>query len=236
VIKHLQMGWPNIAIIAIGKILTASLVLAITLSGCMTTRVEESKNNSTGILNHESIVILETSYHAGNETEDEFVDCISKKVQKGRSGINVYSDEQFADVMFPWFEPRTMPRTPEALPALFERPGLTERLNDSGVRYIIWITGDTEKSASGGSLACAISPAGGGCFGLGWWQDDSSYKAAIWDIRAGKSAGEVSTDVQGTSVIPAVFIPIPLIARTKSAACKGLANELQTFIADEGPL
>ena len=230
------MGSSNLAILAGSKTLAASLVLAITLSGCMTTRVEESKNNATGILEHESIVILEASYHTGNETEDEFVDCISKKVQKGRSGINVYSNEQFADVMFPWFDPRTMPRTPEALPALFERPGLTQRLKESGVRYIIWVTGDTEKTSSGGSLSCAISPAGGGCFGLAWWEDDSSYTAAIWDIRTGKSAGEVSADVHGTSVIPAVFIPVPLIARTKSAACKGLANELQAFIADEGHL
>ena len=115
-----------------------SIVLSISLTGCMTTRVEESKNTATGILIDESIVILEASYHAGNETEDEFVDCVSKKVQKGRHGLNVYPDEKFIDTMFPWFEPRTMPRKPEALPALFERPGLTERLEASGVRYIIW--------------------------------------------------------------------------------------------------
>jgi len=213
-----------------------SIMLSISLTGCMTTRVEESKNTATGILNDESIVILEASYHAGNETEDEFVDCVSKTVQKGRHGLNVYPDEKFIDVMFPWFEPRTMPRGPETLPALFERPGLTERLEASGVRYIIWVTGNTEKSASGGSLSCAIAPGGGGCFGLAWWEDDSSYKAAIWDIRAGKSAGEVTAVVHGTSVIPALIIPVPLIARTKSAACKGLAKELRSFIADEGPL
>lgn len=212
------------------------IVSSIVLSGCMTTRLEESKNKATGIQSHESVVILEASYHAGNETEDEFVDCVSKTVQKGRRGLNVFPDEKFIDAMFPWFEPRTMPRGPSALPDLFARPGLTERLEASGVRYIIWVTGDTEQSGSGGSLSCAISPAGGGCFGLAWWEDDSSYEAAIWDIRSGKSAGEVSADVHGTSVIPAVIIPVPLIARTKAAACKGLANELRTFIADEGPL
>jgi len=213
-----------------------STTLLIMLNGCMTTRVEETKNGATGILSTESIVILEASYHAGNETEDEFVDCVSDRVQKGRGGINVYPDEKFVDIMFPWFEPRTMPRGPEALPALFQRAGLTERLETSGVRYIIWVTGDTEKSASGGSLSCAIAPGGGGCFGLAWWEDDSKYKAAVWDIRAGKSAGVVSADVHGTSVIPAIIIPVPLIARTKSAACKGLAKELRAFIADEGPL
>ena len=129
-----------------------------------------------------------------------------------------------------------MPQGPEGLPDLFSRPGVTERLKDSGVRYIIWVTGDTEQSASGGSLSCAIGPGGGGCFGLAWWEDDASYAAAIWDVRDGKSAGEVSADVNGTSVIPAVIIPLPLIARTQAAACKGLARELQSFIIDSGPL
>ena len=67
------------------------------------------------------------------------------------------------------------------------------------------------RKANGG----AAGPGGGGCFGLAWWENDSSYEAAIWDIRDGKSAGAVSADVKGTSVIPAVIVPVPLIfART----------------------
>jgi hypothetical protein len=208
----------------------------LALSGCMTTRVEETKNAKTGIAQDERIVILEASYHNGNETEDEFVDCVSKSVQKGRNGLNVYPDDAFIDALFPWFEPRTAPQGIEALPVLLDRPGVNERIRESGVRYIVWVTGDTERSASGGSLSCAVSPSGGGCFGLAWWENDSSYAAAVWDIRDGKSAGEVSADVQGTSVIPAVIVPVPLIARTKNAACKGLARELKDFIVDSGPL
>ncbi|MFW2403146.1 MAG: hypothetical protein ACN4GT_00180 [Gammaproteobacteria bacterium] len=211
-------------------------VLSIALAGCMTTRVEESKNSKTGIADHESVVILEASYHNGNETEDEFVDCVAKTVQKGRNGLRVIPEDAFIDSLFPWFEPRTMPQGPEFLPALMEKPGVDARMKENGVRYIIWVTGDTERSASGGSLSCAVAPGGGGCFGLAWWENDSSYEAAIWDIRDGKSAGAVSADVQGTSVIPAVIVPVPLIARTKSAACKGLARNLREFIVDSGPL
>ena len=211
-------------------------IIGICLTGCMTNRIEQTKNSATGIQSHESVVILEASYHLGNETEDGFLDCVSKTVQKGRNRISVYPDELFVDALFPWFEPRTMPAGPDALPDLIKRHGVSERLEASGVRYIIWVTGDTERSSSGGSLSCAIAPGGGGCFGLAWWENDSSYSAAIWDIRDGKSAGEVSADVHGTSVIPAVIIPIPIIARTQAAACKGLARELQTFIIDSGPL
>jgi hypothetical protein len=202
----------------------------------MTTRVEEIKNSATGLLDGESVVILEASYHQGNTTEDGFLDCVSKGVQKGRNKIPVYPDDRFVDALFPWFEPRTMPEGPEALPDLIKRAGVAERLEESGVRYIIWVTGDTERSSGGGGLSCAVAPGAAGCFGLTWWENDSSYSAAIWDIRDGKSAGEVSADVHGTSVIPAVIIPVPIIARTRAAACKGLARELQTFIIDSGPL
>lgn len=219
-----------------GALLVSLSLASLSLAGCMTTRVEETKNSRTGIAKGERVVIIEASYHNGNETEDEFVDCVSKKVQKGRHGLDVYPDEAFVDALFPWFEPRTMPQGPESLPDLLDKPGVHERFEESGVRYIIWVTGDTERSGSGGSLSCAVAPGGGGCFGLAWWENDSSYAAAIWDVREGKSAGEVSADVQGTSVIPAVVVPVPLIARTKAAACKGLARQLREFIVDSGPL
>ncbi|MFQ5635338.1 MAG: hypothetical protein ACE5G3_08410 [Gammaproteobacteria bacterium] len=220
--------------------LTASLVAlgltSLPLAGCMTTRMEESKNARTGIEQGERIVILEASYHNGNETEDDFVACVSKTVQKGRKGLSVYPDQVFIDALFPWFEPRTVPQAAGSLADLLQRPGVSERSEASGVRAIVWVTGDTERASSGGSLSCAVAPGGGGCFGLAWWENDSSYEAAIWDIREGKSAGQVSTDVQGTSVIPAVIVPVPIIARTKAAACKGLARELKNFISDSGPL
>lgn len=217
-------------------LLTGIAVASLALGGCMTTRVEETKNAKTGIAKGEHVVILEASYHNGNETEDEFVDCVTKTVQRGKNRLSVYPDQDFIDALFPWFEPRTAPQGPEALPELLQKPGINERVRASGVRYIVWVTGDTERSASGGSLSCAVAPGGGGCFGLAWWENDSSYEAAIWDIRDGTAAGEVSADVQGTSVIPAVIVPLPLIARTKSAACKGLARELKEFIVDSGPL
>ncbi len=201
------------------------------LSACMTTRIEQSKNTATSINDDESVVILEASYHSGNETEDGFLDCVSNSVQKGANGIEVYPDDKFMDALFPWFEPRTMPKGPESLPDLLKKHGVADRLYESGVRYIIWVNGNTERTSGGGSMSCAVGPGGGGCFGLTWWENDSIYEAAIWDIRDAKSAGEVSASVHGTSVIPALIVPLPFIARTQSAACKGLARELQTFIA-----
>ena len=215
---------------------TAVFLLGIgVLSGCMTTRIEESKNTATGIAKDQSVVILASSYHTGNHTEDDFLDCVSSRVSKGKKGINVHSDEEFIDALFPWFEPRTVPQQVEALPELLDKPEVAKKISERGIRYIVWVDGSTDRTASGGSLSCAAGPGGGGCFGLAWWEDDSSYQAAVWDLEDASSAGTVTADVTGTSVIPAIIIPVPIIARTQAAACKGLAKQLKAFIVDSGP-
>jgi hypothetical protein len=74
---------------------------------------------------------------------------------------------------------------------------------------------------------------GGGCFGFAWWQNDADYNAAVWDLKGLESAGSITADVSGTSFLPALVVPIPLIARAQAAACKGLAEQLRTFIVDD---
>jgi hypothetical protein len=113
------------------------------------------------------------------------------------------------------------------------RPGVAETIREKGVRYIIWLDGDTDKVAGGGSMSCAAGPGGGGCFGFAWWQKDANYDATIWDLTGLEDAGTIRADVSGTSFLPAIIIPIPLIARTQAKACKGLADELKLFIVSD---
>jgi len=206
---------------------------ALTLSGCITSRVEDARESVTGIEDGESVVILAKSYHLGNETEDKYINCVEDALARGSKGLRVIPHRQFVDSLFPWFEPRTAPVETKGLPKLMERPGVAERIAEQNVRYIIWLDGDTDRVAGGGSLSCAVGPGGGGCFGFAWWQNDADYNAAVWDLKGLESAGSVTTDVSGTSFLPALVIPIPLIARARAAACKGLADQLRTFIVDE---
>ncbi|MEJ2603673.1 MAG: hypothetical protein P8172_10315 [Gammaproteobacteria bacterium] len=205
-------------------------VLGTLLGGCVTARLEQEKSATTGITDGEAVVVMAKSYHLGNETESDFTDCVGKSLGKGREGLAVMPDEQFVDALFPWLEPRTAPAEAKALQQFMQRPRVRERIRESGVRYIVWLDGDTERTGGGGSLSCAAGPGGGGCFGFAWWETDSNYQASIWDLKEMKSAGSVKADVSGTSYLPAIVIPVPLIARTQSAACKNLADRLRTFI------
>ena len=206
------------------------LMTALGLGGCVTSHVEDARENVTGLKTGESIVIMAKSYHQGNETESDYITCVEKALRSGSKGINVVPHQQFVDELFPWFEPRTVPSDTKGLPILMNRPGVKQAVNDMGVRYIVWLDGDTERVAEGGSLSCAAGPGGGGCFGFAWWQNDADYEATVWDLDDFESAGSITADVSGTSFLPALVVPIPLIARTQTKACKGLASQLNAFI------
>ncbi len=205
-------------------------VFSITLSACVTSRVEDARENVTGLNEGESVVIMAKSYHQGNETEADYIRCVENALGRGSAGLRVIPNQQFVDSLFPWFEPRTAPAETKGLSALMKRPGVAQAVADMGVRYIVWLDGDTERVAQGGSLSCAAGPGGGGCFGFAWWQNDADYEASVWDLEGFESAGTISADVSGTSFLPALVVPIPLIARTQTAACKGLAQQLRAFI------
>ena len=210
------------------------LALATLLGACVTSRVENVREGDTGIAEGEGIVIMAKSYHLGNETEAKFIDCVGDSIGRGRSGLRVVPHAEFVDALFPSFEPRTAPAETKGLPALLARPGVAEMIKEKGVRYVVWLDGDTDKVAGGGSLSCAAGPGGGGCFGFAWWQNDANYEASVWDLTGLEDAGTVSADVSGTSFLPAIVVPIPLIARTQSRACTALADQLKLFIvADE---
>ena len=208
------------------------VLVALTSAGCITSRVEDARESDTGINEGEGVVVMAKSYHLGNETEEKYIRCVEKALGKGDIGLRVIPHREFVDMLFPWFEPRTAPSETKHLPKLMGYPGVIQRVAENKVRYIIWLDGDTERVAGGGSLSCAAGPGGGGCFGFAWWQNDADYEASVWDLEELESAGTVTTDVSGTSFLPALVIPIPLIARTQTKACKSLAGQLQQFITD----
>ena len=178
----------------------------------------------------ESLVLLRTSYLSGNRTEEDFVRCVSKKIRSGAKRPNVYAERAFVDELYPWLEPRTMPRESAELGEFMQRPGVGEAIRSKGVRYMVWLSGQTLREGSGGSLSCAAGPGGAGCFGVAWWQNNSEYTASVWDMTELSDMGAMKANVRGTSVIPALVIPIPIIARTREKACDSLASQLRDYL------
>lgn len=204
---------------------------ALLLSGCVTATVQAVREANTGFDSEDSLVVLgRRSRPTANETEFNFVNCVNRKVGAGGDGLPVLSEVEFRDALFPWFEPRTAPANASDLPELISQPELAARLESIGLRYLIWVEGSTQRTDSAGSMSCSVTTAGAGCFGFLTWENDSKYEAQIWDVRTGRQAGKLSSDANGTSYMPAIVIPIPMIARVQQSACTSLGEQLKVFL------
>ncbi len=217
--------------IVIARLRWAALMLsAAYCAGCVTTTVQEIRQASTGLSHGESVVVLGRHNNAANESEDGFINCVSNDLSGGSDHVGVIPEATFVNAMYPWFEPRTAPLSTSDLPQFVNQSILANKLHSIGVRYVIWIEGNTHRTSQAGAMTCSASVAGAGCFGFLTWENDSSYEASIWDIKRGTSVGKVSSDANGTSFMPAVVVPIPFIARVQAGACSSMASQLRQFL------
>ena len=211
-------------------LLPLSVVL---LASCTSTTVDEFRQGATGINSDESVVILGRRHSSDYETRAEFVDCVGERMTTGNDALSVIPEKQFVDAMFPWFEPRTAPLRTRDLERLMSEPVVADKMAEFGVRYMVWLDGFTETSGRTGTISCTAGPGGAGCFGFGSWEDDSTFDARVWDVASLQNVGTISTDATGQSYVPALVIPIPLIARVEANACIRLADQLKQFVNGE---
>ncbi len=212
------------------RLLAIALAAPLFAACGVTSRMEPYKQSNAVINEGEHVVILARKQHSSHEAEEDFVQCISDSLAKGTHGLEVHSSKEFEDKMYPWFEPSTAPLSTDDLSHLLERPGVLEQVRDTGVRYLVWLDGSTDRVASGGGITCAAGVGGAGCMGLAWWEDDARYDATVWDIKDLESEGTIHADVKGRSVMPAIIVPLPFIARPQAHACRGLTEQLRQFL------
>jgi len=220
----------NDVLMNLGKSLTLCS-LGLMLAGCVTATVQQVRQTETAMTEDDAIVVMgRRNRPSQGEAELDFIDCVSRNMGSGSNSVQVITEQEFMDALFPWFEPRTAPLSTNDLPELLRQPILAERIREIGLKYLVWLEGGTKRTAQGGSLSCTLTPGGGGCFGFLTWENDSSYEASIWDAHTAKTAGRVSSDAAGTSYMPALVVPIPIIARVQSSACVSLAEQLKMFV------
>lgn len=214
------------------SILSTALILL--LSGCVTTRIDQFLPEMPVIGKGEAIVVLTNRQDAVVEAEKNYVDCLYDRLAPLRKEVIMIHEDDFKDALFPWFEPRLAPTHAEAVAILLEQPPIAKKTKELGIRYLIWVYGESATSNRQGSLSCSFSGAGGGCFGMLSWDNNSTYEATIWDMKESRSLGLISSESVGTSMVPALVIPIPIIARTKSASCKSMGDQLYKVLSNKG--
>ena len=204
-------------------------VLFFTLTSCTSVTIDEYRKGNSHLTENDAVVVLGRRHSSDYETEPELIECIAEILADGDRGINVIKEQEFLDNLYPWFEPRTAPMNMRRLERMIQEDQIGQKLQDYNISFIVWIDGNTETTESSGTIGCSISAAGGGCFGMGTWEKESNYEASIWDYKERKVLGKINADASGTSYMPAIVIPIPIIARVQANACKGIAKQLLDF-------
>jgi len=216
------------------KVMLRSIGAAGLLSGCAATTTIDEFRPTTELMDlgaGEKVVVLGRRDAGHYETDRDFVDCVGGKI-KGPN-VALMSEQEFIDAIYPWFEPRTAPKSLKRLTRLMEEPMVRERINERDIRYLVWLDGNTETQGAVGSMSCSITPAGGGCFGFAQWDKESAYEAVVWDLKDLTEKGRVRVDSEGTSYLIGVVAPIPLLSPVKSDACSGLGNQLRSYFSGE---
>jgi len=208
----------------LGLLLLASILAA----GCTRTIIDEYRESGRALPlgRSEQVVVLGRRHDGEYETEPELIQCIARRLD---DRLPVVPEQTFIDRVYPWFEPRTAPLGLRRLQKMLDDPDVGRRLHETGIRYMIWVDGNTETTESSGSVSCAVAPGAGGCFGFATWDKASNYEAVIWDVHDFSDKGRVRVDAEGSSYLLAIGAPIPFIARVQGEACEGIGNQLRTF-------
>ncbi len=205
------------------------LICLLVQAACTTTTIDEYVRGETVLEGGKSLVVMGRRHSGDYETEPWIVSCIGKKVGTGANALNIIGEYEFQDQLYPWFEPRNAPTSLARLQKMLAQPLLAEKVAQLGLKYIVWIDGSTQRGESKGGVSCAATIGAAGCFGFGTWEDDATYEVAVWDIEKTVPVAELNAQAAGTSYMPAVVLPVPLVARVKSSVCSGLAEQIRNM-------
>ena len=205
---------------------------SVALTGCVTATVDEMVfDEPQQELGDATVIILGRRHASDYETEPDFIRCVAKHISSRDDAITVMSELEFMNALYPWFEPRTAPLRPADIERLMTVEPVREKLEEMKTEYMVWIDGNTVRTEGAGSMTCGIGPGGAGCFGFGTWGNDANYEAQIWDFTDQQEVGRMSTSASGQSYMPAVVVPIPIIAPVQGTACDGLGDQLLEFLS-----
>lgn len=161
-------------------------------------------------------------YAFGRETED----CLMSAIRAEAPGIRLVPHQEIRDALYPRLEPATQPDTEPAFAQLLARSDVQDRLRRLGLTHLVAFTGGTIVPPFRGAILCGAGFGVGGCLGFAWQDKTTTLAAALWNLERRERIAEERARKEGTSIVPAFGLPLPLIADTHRAACRMLGERI----------
>lgn len=213
-------------------ILTAGLFLLWLLPAC--TKVQGYANvPPSSVTNPEvSVVLLSDPLGIPDFDDEDLAKCISSSMLEVNPVLRVVPASQFKESVYPYFMPSTTPRTLDNFKVVIGNEEVRRRVAALGVRYLIILIKKETFTDWHGGIFCGGGPGGGGCLGFQWWDRNSDFGVAIWDLKDLSLVGTIKSKAAGTGIMPAFILPIPLyVPRTETAVCQDLGNRLAELLS-----
>lgn len=201
-------------------------LLALLLIAPVLGVTEGCANPQSSIVEERPLAVAVISVSA---TDEDLSECVSKPLQRHIPSLRFVAGKDFSTALFPWFEQSVAPRDEEALSRLLAKPLVRARIESLGVRYVVTVEGQTNRTGGGG---CIEGPL---CFGS--WKKATHLSGSILDLQREDVAGNVEAQQSGTSwfVLLGIF-PLGAPALTESRACEEFAEAAAKFISSRDTL
>lgn len=162
-------------------------------------------------------------------------DCLATRIAEVAPGVVVVRQREIRDALFPLLEPATQPGDEAQFAALLAREDVHDRLGDLGLRYLVAFAGGTVRGEWSGFVLCGAGYGGGGCLGFAWRGETTKVDAALWPVDGGPAPKREAAESGGTSVVPALGLPLPILARSGDEACRELGTRVARAIREPAP-
>jgi hypothetical protein len=163
-------------------------------------------------------------------------DCLTARIRAVAPEIAIVPQRAIRDALFPLLEPATQPQSEEEFAKLLARDDVRARLSARGLRYVVAFAGGTRREDWQGYIGCGVSIGGGGCLGFMWRGERTTLDAVLWSLDGSPTVRREAAKAEGTSVMPAFGLPIPLMAHTHGEACRELGTRIANVIRESAAL
>ena len=144
--------------------------------------------------------------------------CIGPSLEALTPRLRVVRFDTLRLALFPWLEQSIAPRSEEDFLRFLAQADVQRKFEELNLRYWVQSSGGTKTDIGEGGLLCA--PA---CFGIAWGSRDSSFRVNVIDLKEAVSVARETVTRHSDVVVPAFFIPVPILAPTETAACQEMA-------------
>ncbi len=152
-------------------------------------------------------------------------ECVFRRLDAALEDWEVVEYAALRQAFYPWIT-KTEAGVVGNLERLRDVPGYRRRLEDSGFRYVVQLSGETRQIGSASGF-CGAGMGAVGCI-LGWDKDrTTSLSASVWDFEAVGGAAELSVSKEGRNTGAVILIfPLAYISPTEGPACRELSAVL----------